>query len=136
MNDAAVIDTHTSLTLFEQGDGFAVLGINGTEYRLTLKSYKPLGVEIGKRVRGTIHADARRLDTCDTGGRFIEPVYGSPFRMQGNIVTLDKAAQTVTINCCVPVVLRVGKGQNAAEFEPGDFITTGIMPGASFIQAG
>ncbi len=136
MNDAATIDTHTTLTLVEQSDGFVVLAIEGTEYQLKLKSYKPIATEPGKRVRGTIHADARRLDTCDTGGRFIEPVYGPPFRMQGDVIAVDKAAQTVTINCCVPTVLRVGKGQSAADFEPGDFITTGIMPGASFATAG
>ena len=132
MNDAATIDAHASLTLIEQGDGFVVLGVDGTDYQLKLKTYKPLDTQAGKRVRGTIHADARRLDTCDTGGRFIEPVYGSPFRMQGNILAVDKAAQSVTINCGVPVVLRVAKGQSAADFETGDFITTGIMPGASF----
>ena len=136
MNEAAVIETRTSLTLIEQGDGYAVFSITETDYQLKLKSYKPFDAPAGKRIRGTIHADARRLDTCDTGGRFIEPVYGSPFRMQGDIIAIDKAAQTVTINCCVPVVLRIGKGQRAADFEVGDFITTGIMPGASFIQAG
>ena len=132
MNEAATIDARTALTLVEQGDGFAVLALDGTDYQLKLKCYKPIDANAGTRVRGTIHADARRLDTCDTGGRFIEPVYGPPFRMQGDIVAVDNAAQTVTINCCVPVVLRVGKGQSAGDFEPGDFITTGIMPGASF----
>lgn len=135
MNDTATVDTHTSLTLIEQGDGFAIFGIDATDYQLKLSVYKPTGVQVGKRVRGTIHADARRLDTCDTGGRFIDPVYGSPIRMQGDIIAIDKAAQTVAINCCVPVVLRVGKGQNAADFEVGDFITTAIMPGARFTQS-
>ena len=83
----------------------------------------------------TIRAQAKRIDKSGKGGRYIEPVYGRPRRIQGTVVDVSPSDQTVTINATVPFVCRTNGLQGAGDFRAGDFVTCSIESGASFTPA-
>ncbi len=124
--------------LLETADGHIVLGVRDTDYRIHLVPTAPVSTEVGKRVRGVIRAQARRIDVTQTGGRFVEPVYGRPRRIQGLIVAVDPGADTVTVqvHSDVPIVCKTNGQQRAAEFKVGQFVGFDVAPGATFTPAG
>lgn len=112
-----------------------VLGFHNTNYRVHLRPIGPIEAEIGKRILGTIRAEAKRVDVCETGGRYVEPVYGRPRRVQGTVAETDAAANTITVNAGLPLLCRLADARNqATQFEPGDVVTFDVMPGATFEQ--
>lgn len=117
--------------------GYIVLSVPNTSYQLHLvptAELSPGGV--GKRLIGTIRAEAKRIDVVQSGGRYIEPVYGRPRRVQGAVVAIDEAAGGVVVNCGVPVLCIPTDGrQAAAQFEPGQFVSFDVLDGASFTPA-
>jgi hypothetical protein len=121
--------------LAEQREGTIVFSKPGTDYRLHLHVLRELPSKIGHRIAGTIRANGRRIDIVRTGGRFIEPVYGEPRQIQGDIVHIDKANNTVTVNAGVPIVCKVHKLQRADQFKQGDFVNLGVESGTSFSLA-
>ena len=87
---------------------------------------------LGKRLICTIRAKARRIDVVQTGGRYVEPVYGRPRRVQGAVLAIDEGANTITIGAGVPIVVKpTDARQKAADFALGDFVTFGVLPGAT-----
>ena len=62
---------------------FIKLNFPNTSYETHLIPAGPITAQPGKRILGKIHAKARRIDTVQTGGRYFEPVYGRPRRVQG-----------------------------------------------------
>ena len=87
----------------------------------------------GKKARGVIRANARRIDVVTTGGRYIEPVQGTPRRIQGPIIDVDTGRNTVTIHAAAPIVCKVtDPRQRADQFKPGDFVACDLIPGSSF----
>lgn len=122
--------------LHTNGDDVVVLAFDGTDYQLHLTVLKRLDQEEGKRVKGVIRGGARRIDRIGTGGKFVEPVYGSPRRVAGRIVAIDAEHNTVTVDAGMPFVLKpTAQNQRATDFSVGDFITTAVMPGTSFAPA-
>ncbi len=121
--------------LIEGGAEGIVLGLPGSDYRLHLKVTDPLAQAPGASIRGTIRAQAMRVDHTAAGGRFIEPLYGRPRRLQGRIVSTDTDAQRVTVRCACPVQCRVGRGQSVSDFKVGDFVTFDVENDALFIPA-
>ena len=116
----------------EKHDDRIVLSIPETSYQLHLNVYKPVETPVGKKITGVIRAQVTRLDKSGTGGKYIEPVYGRPRRIQGTIKSIDPAERTVTINATVPIVCKTDVNQNPSQFNVGDFVTCGVLPGASF----
>lgn len=114
-----------------------VLEVPGTDYRLHLVPTEPVSSPIGKKVRGVIRAQARRIDVVKTGGRFVEPVYGRPRRIQGTVVAVDPAADTVTVVVYtgVPIVCKTNGLQRASEFREGMLVSFDAAPGATFTPA-
>lgn len=111
---------------------FAVIN---TDYLLRLAVAAPLPHrEIGKRIVGTIRAQARRIDVVHTGGRYVEPVYGKPRRIQGQIVALDPNADTVTVlaHQDLPFVCKTNGEQHAGDFKIGQLVGFEVTPGVSF----
>jgi len=127
--------SHTRAVLASQSSDSVVLSVPGTSYQLHLGVYQPLSAHIGKTVIGAIRAQARRIDVVRTGGKYIEPVYGRPRRIQGTIVAIDPADQTVTIDATVPFVCRTDGRQRAEQFTVGQFVACDVAPGASFVPA-
>lgn len=113
-----------------------VLTFANTDYRIELEPTEPIDTDehvVGKRITGTIQAEARRVDVCHTGGRYVEPVYGRPRRVQGSIIAVDTGAGTITVNAGVPIICTLGdKRQKAENFSAGDFVTFATLPGATF----
>ncbi|MCC6285119.1 MAG: hypothetical protein IT439_07435 [Phycisphaerales bacterium] len=102
-----------------------------TSYRLDFSLTGPLRAAPGKRIIGIIRLDARRIDTVDTGGRFVEPVYGPVRRVQGTVLAI--VADRVVVNAGMPIHCRpTDPRQKASDFSPGDFVGFDAMPGASF----
>ncbi|MGD9691653.1 MAG: hypothetical protein AB7G17_02295 [Phycisphaerales bacterium] len=121
-------------TLAESANDHVVLAIPSTDYRIRLTVDAQPDNEVGKRIRGLVRAQARRIDVVSTGGRYIEPVYGRPRRIQGTILSVDAAADTVTIapHDAFPFVCRTSESQRAAQFKPGQFVACDLVTAAAF----
>ncbi len=109
-----------------------VLSVPNTDYQLHLIVEHPPTTPIGKRIAGVIRAQGRRIDVVQTGGSYIEPVYGRPRRIQGPIVAIDPATQAVTVDAAVPIVCKTDGRQRAEQFRIGDFVALDLIPGAFF----
>jgi len=118
--------------LLETGEEFATVTFRETDYRTKLRVLKPVNAEVGKRVKGTIRAEARRIDPIGTGGAYIDPVYGRPTRIAGRVAESNAGDGTITVLTPAPFVVKVPHTQSAADFKAGDFVTMNLMPGASF----
>ncbi|MCG3123405.1 MAG: hypothetical protein GIKADHBN_01822 [Phycisphaerales bacterium] len=113
--------------------GHIVLRIPNTSYQLHLVPATGFATPVGTRIIGTIHARAKRVDTTGTGGRFIEPVYGRPRRIQGFVVGTDPAANTITVDTGVPVICTLtDQRQHPSQFSEGQFVGFDVMDGATF----
>lgn len=124
--------------LVDERDGTIDLAVPGTDYRLALAVGSPLNARehdmLDRRIRGVIRAQARRIDVVVTGGRYVEPVYGRPRRVQGVIVGLDPNADTVTVQAhdALPIVCKTNGIQHATDFKVGQFVSFDVAPGATF----
>lgn len=115
--------------------GVVTLTFPNTSYESEFVAAGAVRATVGSRVLGTIRAEAQRVDIVGTGGRYLEPVYGPPRRIQGTVVTADNAANTLTINASVPFVCKLtDQRQRAMAFEPGQLVTCELRPGASFTE--
>ncbi len=115
--------------------GFVTLDIPTSNYKLHLIPTAPVSVAVGKRLIGTVTVQARRVDETKSGGRFIEPVYGRPRRVQGNIVAIDEAHNIIVVNAGVPVHVKLtDPRQNAADFAVGQFVGMDVLEGGTFTQ--
>lgn len=138
MADATMTQSNPNIArgiLAAADDDQIILAIPGTDYQLKLKVYQRPSTEIGKRITGTIRAEARRIDVVKTGGRYVEPVMGRPRRVQGEIVAIDPGAQTVTVHAGVPIMCKTDGRQRAEQFQVGDFVSFDVLPGANFTPA-
>ena len=123
--------------LAESHDDHVILSVPGTDYRIRLVVDARIPHEVGKRIRGVIRAQARRIDVVQTGGRFVEPVYGRPRRVQGTICAIDPAEDTVAVlvHQNVPIVCRTNGQQRATAFRVGQLVSFDAQPGATFTPA-
>ncbi|MCC6677786.1 MAG: hypothetical protein IT436_11625 [Phycisphaerales bacterium] len=116
--------------------GYIKLTIPDTSYELHLRPAGPISTPVGKRIVGRIDAQARRIDTVTTGGRYIEPVAGRPRRVQGHIVAIDTGTNTITINAGAPIHCKLGDArQSTGQFEIGQFVSGDVLDGATFSPA-
>ncbi|MBL8765007.1 MAG: hypothetical protein JNM07_12130 [Phycisphaerae bacterium] len=112
--------------------GYIVMSVPNTSYALHLSPAAPVRAAPGKRLIGTIHAQARRIDRVGAGGRYIEPVAGRPRRVQGTVIARDSGAGTITLNCGVPVCVRTDGRQKAEEFGIGELVACDFVEMAEF----
>ena len=112
-------------------DGLKVLSLPDTDYRLHLVMDPAPAVTQG-RIRGSIHAQARRVDVVNTGGIFIEPVIGRPRRLQGRIIDRDAAANTITVKAVAPFICKLDSLQKAEQFPVGALVSFDVERGARF----
>lgn len=110
-----------------------VLTFPNTNYQVHLHPTAPVTTEIGKRIIGTIRAEARRVDVVTTGGRYVEPVYGRPRRVQGAIVGRDDARNTLIVHAGFPIHCALtAPNQKSADFPDGAFVSFDVNDGATF----
>jgi hypothetical protein len=114
--------------------GYIVVSLPNTSYRLHLLPATPITAELGKRIIGTIRAKARRIDSVQTGGRYVEPVFGRPRRIQGSVISVT--ADAVVVDASMPIhVTLTDPRQKTTDFAPGQFVSFDALDGATFAQA-
>ncbi|MEX2216508.1 MAG: hypothetical protein WD768_20515 [Phycisphaeraceae bacterium] len=122
--------------LAERKDGLVILALPGTDYRIHLAvasaSEGLKHAELNRPITGRIFAQAKRVDVVTTGGRFIEPVYGRPRRIQGRIISTDETANTITLFCGCPFTCQLMAIQKASEFSVGQLVSFDVEKGARF----
>ena len=113
---------------------YLVVSFPNTSYRVHLRPVGEVTAQIGKRIVGTIRAEAKRIDIVQTGGRYIEPVFGRPRRVQGTVVAVHEGA--VVVNAGMPIhCTPTDDRQSAESFEPGQFVSFDVLRGATFEQS-
>ena len=126
--------------LLEHSDDRIVLGLANSDYQLHLQIDRPLdGNTVTKatnvsnrQLTGVIRAQARRVDVVRAGGRYIEPVYGRPRRIQGTVVACDRQENTITVLARCPFVCRLSGSQKTNDFETGCLVSFDVEPVAIF----
>ncbi len=116
-------------------DDELVLAISHTDYRLHLVPTVPAGEfdgYVGKRIRGVIQAVALRIHRATAGGRFIEPVWGAPRIVAGNVCTLDESNRRVLVDVSVPMWVTVPAGQDLGILREGDLVNFYVQSGTTF----
>lgn len=106
-----------------------------TDYHLRLRLNVPasqITVPPGKRIRGTIEAEAMRMHPAAGGGRFIEPISGEPRIVAGTVLAVDEAQHRVLIDAGVPMSLIAAEDQDFAVIEPGGLVNCYVRSGAAF----
>ncbi|MFP4144538.1 MAG: hypothetical protein ACOCTI_05810 [Phycisphaeraceae bacterium] len=119
----------------EISDQQIVLEVLGTDYRLHLVPVGRIAGEKGDRVTGVIRLQARRVDVVPSGGRFVEPVFGRPRRLQGRVLGGDLGENTLFLHCGAPVVAKLSEPQQARDFAVGQMVSFDALAGASFETA-
>lgn len=124
--------------------GYIVLAVPGSQYQLHLRPEGAITAEVGKRITGVITCQARRVDVAVTGGRFVEPVMGRPRRIQGTVLSVSGAGNTITLNAGggvvvdglpLPIVCALtDPRQKAEQFAPGQLVGFDVLDGATFAQ--
>jgi hypothetical protein len=117
---------------------FLAFGVPGTSYAIHLQypdaalpSLQSKLATISKRLLGTIHAQAKRIDVVQTGGQYVEPVMGRPRRVQGTVVAIK--GNEVVVDAGVPIhCTPTDSRQNASQFQVGQFVSFDVMDGARF----
>ncbi|MDY7108665.1 MAG: hypothetical protein SYC29_08505 [Planctomycetota bacterium] len=120
-------------------DDGLVLRLPQTDYRLRLKLTVPaseIAVPPGKRIRGTIRAEALRMHPAAGGGRFIEPIWGEPRVVAGTVLAVDEEQRTVLVDAVVPFLLTAREDQDFSVLEPGGLVNGHVRSGATFTPAG
>lgn len=111
------------------------LAIPGVNYVLHLRSNVPadqLEAKRGRRIRGTVHAQAQRMHPARAGGCYIEPVWGEPRIVTGTVAEVDPARRRVLVQSAVPMWVTAPVHQDFAVIETGRLVNFHIESGASF----
>ncbi len=112
---------------------FVKIAFPNTSYEMHLLPTGPISTPVGKRILGTIRAKARRVDTVETGGRYVEPVYGHPRRVQGTVIAADAASNSILVDASIPIHCTLTDArQKAADFQPGQFVSFDVLDGTTF----
>ncbi len=118
-------------------EGVVTLAVPGTEWEIDfeLADGAGNGLQAGAIATGVVRAQAQRADVITGGGKYVEPVYGRPRRLQGRILAGDPAANTIVVDCGLAVHCTLMSPQRTADFMGGQMVCFDIEPGASFEPA-
>lgn len=109
--------------------------VPNTSYELYLVPTGEVRAEVGTRLIGVVRAQARRVDLVQTGGRYVEPVFGRPRRVQGRIVKIEEAAIVVDAGVAIHCSLK-DERQTPGQFEVGQLVSFDVLDGATFEPQG
>lgn len=116
--------------------GYIRFTVPNSSYELHLIPTEPVSQAAtgpSNRLIGIIQARARRIDRVQTGGRYVEPVYGRPRRVQGAVIAIDTAANAIVVHAGLPIhVTPTDPRQKAGDFEVGQFVSFDVFDGATF----
>ena len=119
-------------------DSKIVLAIQRTDYRLEFSLTTPpdaVQTQPGKRIKGVIQGKALRMHHANAGGCFIEPIYGAPRIVAGNVVAVDQQRQRLLCDIVVPMWIEIAPGQTASDFSPGQMVNFYVESGMRFTPA-
>lgn len=120
----------------ETRPAFLVLGFDNTNYQMRFlasdDTLAAMRAKVGKRVVGVASVGARKISECRTGGRFVDPVFGPPQRVQGRIVAITEDAIVVDAGGPRLHATPTHPEQSPEGFAVGQMITFDAMEGASF----
>ena len=110
-----------------------VIEFPNSNYQMHLLPTAPITTAVGKRIVGTISAQARRVDVVDTGGSYLEPVTGRPRRVQGRVVAIDANRNAIVVDAAMAIHLKLTDArQKAEQFQLGELVSTDVLDGATF----
>ncbi len=113
--------------------GYIVIEFPNSSYQMHLIPKGPITTPIGKRIIGTIRATARRIDLVETGGKYVEPVFGHPRRVQGSVIGADHRSRVLVVDAGMPIHCTMTDArQDPSQFAPGDMVSFDVMDGATF----
>jgi len=113
-----------------------VFAIPNTSYEIALIPTAPITAPPGHRLVGAIRAASRRIDLVETGGRYIEPVFGKPRRLQGTVTGTDEGGRVLIVNATVPFLITPGDPrQSASMFPEGSLIALDLPDWPTFTPA-
>ncbi|MEM1110081.1 MAG: hypothetical protein AAGH99_15455 [Planctomycetota bacterium] len=119
--------------LIEHADGQVVLAIPETDYKLRLVVEADLQAEIGQKLTGTVHATARRVDAIPAGGKYVEPVFGRPRRVQGRIVGGHLPSRAIYVQAGPTLICTLSdERQDPGQFSLGQIVSFDVEAGAVF----
>lgn len=118
---------------------------SGYAIHLRCSDTASLQSRVNLRVSGVIRCEARRVDIVGTGGRFVEPLMGRPRRVQGTVLAVNAADNSITLNAGggamadalpLPVVVKLTDArQRADQFPVGTTVGMDVLDGATFTLA-
>jgi len=125
---------------------YLVFTIPGTSYKIYCLFDGDLSTSVGKRIKGTISVDARRVDHVNAGGKFVEPVFGKPRRIQGLVTAVDATAGTLVVDAGggavpgfdhgLPIIAKVtDPRQKATDYAVGSMVMFDCPQWPTFKQA-
>ncbi len=88
-------------------------------YRNTFKCVSAGELVVGKRVSGTVHAPARKIEAVSQGGNYVEPLFGRPRRMQGLVLQQNTAKNILIVQTGYEVTVQLPPPQSAADYPVG-----------------
>lgn len=113
--------------------GHIVIEFPNTSYRMHLIPTGPITTAVGKRIIGTIRATARRVDLVETGGKYVEPVFGHPRRVQGSVIGSDDRSRTLIVDAGMPIHCVMNDARQVPSMFPrGAMVSFDVMDGATF----
>lgn len=113
--------------------GYLVIEFPNTSYQMHLLPKGPIATPVGKRIIGTIRATARRVDLVETGGKYVEPVYGRPRRVQGTVIGIDDHSRTLVVDAGMPIhCTMTDERQIPSMFPQGSMVSFDVLDGATF----
>ncbi len=138
------ISSMATLRVREVKGDVIIAEVPGTEYQLhLLGTPAPFGSEpqgrrlragrIGQRIKGEIHAKALRMHRSDTGGWFIEPIYGAPRIVQGEVISIDGPSRRVLMQMAVPIWVSVHPEQDLGAIQVGELWNCYVESGTWFV---
>ncbi|HMN41366.1 MAG TPA: hypothetical protein PKE29_11010 [Phycisphaerales bacterium] len=118
------------------GPGRIIMEFPNTNYQMHLVAGENVPSIVGERLIGTIRVESRRIDAVNTGGKYVEPVYGRPRRVQGRVVSWDDTSRTLVVDAGMPIHLQMlDDRQNPSDFGAGTLVSCDVLDGASFTPA-
>jgi hypothetical protein len=113
--------------------GHIVIEFPNTSYQMHLLPSGPITTPVGKRIIGTIRATARRVDLVETGGKYVEPVFGRPRRVQGTVIGGDDRSRTLIVDAGMPIHCAMTDARQLPSMFPrGAMVSFDVLDGATF----
>ena len=116
------------------GDGVIEFKLPGTDYRMSLVIATDFAAQVGEKVTGIVQLQAKRMDVVSAGGRFVEPIFGRPHRVQGTVSGGSVTDNTVYITAGPRVCVTPMHPQSAGDFSLGQMVSFDVEAGASFAR--